>query len=262
VILDSLTGVTITIIEIADDGTTASVAVDNQPCINGTRGFYRYYFAGMQDEYFFNPNDTRAIIASGFVDRRLNNLDGAISDIRGGGGFSVNLSGVTGSISNLGKLVKEENEKIKEHIDKRNNETKSHIDIAKNSIIDTIETIEMPEIPETDLSNITEWIGVLKARFTTLQKWLKEEQKKEMEEKDKENEWKMSELQQKIDEMEEVYEEMQNLSASEVKEKQTLIDEMEETAKEIMEELEKEKVVNKEATEKEIKDKIISSLSE
>ena len=33
-------------------------------------------------------------------------------------------------------------------------------------------------------------------------------------------------------------------------------------AQEIMQELEKEKVVNKEATEKEIKDKLISSLSE
>jgi hypothetical protein len=159
VILDSLSGVTITIIEIASDGTTASVVVNNQPCINATHGFYRYYFANMQDkvyEYYFNPNDTRAIISSGFVDRRLNNLDGAISDIRTGGGYSVNLSGVTGSISNLGKLVKDENEKLKEHIDKRNNETKSHIDIAKTEINDTIESIEIPEIPETDLSSITE----------------------------------------------------------------------------------------------------------
>jgi hypothetical protein len=72
----------------------------------------------------------------------------------------------------------------------------------------------------------------------------------------------MGELQSKIDEMEEVFEEMQNLSQSELADKQKLIDEMEDVAKEIMEELEKEKIVNKEATEKEIKDKIISSLSE
>lgn len=37
---------------------------------------------------------------------------------------------------------------------------------------------------------------------------------------------------------------------------------MEETAKELMEELEKEWKVNKEEMEKEVKDKIISSLSE
>jgi len=44
----------------------------------------------------------------------------------------------------------------------------------------------------------------------------------------------MIELQSKIDEMEEAFEEMQNLSSSEVQEKQKLIDEMELTAKEII----------------------------
>jgi len=176
-----------------------------------------------------------------------------------GGGFSVNLSGVTGSISNLGKLVKDENDKLKDFITKENNDTNSHIEIAKGEIIDTIETIEMPE---NDMSDIIGWIGVLKARFTKLSEWLKTEQKKEMESKDKENEGKLSELQLKIDEMEEAFQEIQGLSKSEVKEKQKLIDEMEETAQEIIKELEKEKEVNKEATEKEIKDKIISSLSE
>ena len=158
--------------------------------------------------------------------------------------------------------MKDENKKLKEFITKENNETNSHIDIAKDTIITTIEGIEMPEIKETDLSDIVSGIGVLKQRFTKLSEWLKTEQKKEMESKDMENEGKLSELQSKIDEMEEAFEEMQNLSKSELDEKQKLIDDMEETAKEIMEELEKEKVVNKETTEKEIKDKLISSLSE
>lgn len=99
--ITDLTGVTITILEIASDGTTASVPVSNASCTNGTLGFYRYYFAGMQDklyEYYFNPNDAREQITAGFVDKRLNNLDGAISDIRaggGGGGQRINYSTIT-----------------------------------------------------------------------------------------------------------------------------------------------------------------------
>jgi hypothetical protein len=41
------------------------------------------------------------------------------------------MSGVTGSINNLTKLVREESDKIREHVTKENNDTKSHIDIAK-----------------------------------------------------------------------------------------------------------------------------------
>jgi len=175
---------------------------------------------------------------------------------------SFDVSGITGSIWKLNKSIstkiEEEHKKTRTLIETKDNETNSHIDVAKESIITTIGTIET----DVDLTTVTEWIGVLKQRFTKLSDWLKTEQKKEMESKDMENEGKLSELQSKIDEMEEAFEEMQNLSKSELDEKQKLIEDMEETAKEIMEELEKEKVVNKEATEKEIKDKLISSLSE
>lgn len=66
---------------------------------------------------------------------------------RGGGwgGFSVNMSGVTGSINNLTKLVREEGEKTREHVTTEHNETKSRIDIAKWEINDKIESIEIPE---------------------------------------------------------------------------------------------------------------------
>lgn len=83
--ITDLTGVTITILEIGADGTTSSVPVSNASCINGTLGFYRYFFEEMEDkiyEFYFNPNDSRVHITAGFVDKRLNNLDGAISDIR------------------------------------------------------------------------------------------------------------------------------------------------------------------------------------
>lgn len=264
-----LTGLsaTITILEISEsDWTTVATPINNVACIEWGNGFYRYYFSSMEDklyEYFINPNSASAVISSGWVDKRLNRLDQNVSDIRAwGGGFSVNLSWVTNSISNLGKLVKEEHDKTRQHVTKENYDTNSHIDIVKWEINDKIEEIEIPEVPETDLSAITEWIGILKARFTNLSKWLKEEQKKEMEAKDKENEGKVSELEWKIDELEEIFEEMQNLSKSEVADKQKLIDEMEETAKELIDWLEKEKEVNKDEVEKEIKGKLISSLSE
>ena len=44
--LDSLTGVTITILEINEtDGTTLSTPVNAQACINGGNGFYRYFYS-------------------------------------------------------------------------------------------------------------------------------------------------------------------------------------------------------------------------
>jgi hypothetical protein len=179
--LDWLTGVTITILEIDEaDGTTLSTPVDAQDCINWGSGFYRYYFTGMQDklyEYFINPNTSSAVISSGWVDKRLNRLDSNVSDIRAwGGGFSVNMSGVTGSINNLTKLVREESDKIREHVTKENNDTKSHIDIAKWEINDTIESIE---IPEADVSQITTGIGTLKWQFTKLSEWIKKKDDKE-----------------------------------------------------------------------------------
>lgn len=178
------------------------------------------------------------------------------------GGGSINLSGVTWSISNLNtsltKKIEEEHNKTRTLIETKDNETNYHIEVAKDTIITTIGSIET----DVDLTAVTEGIGVLKQRFTKLSEWLKTEQKKEIDSKDKENEGKISELQKKIDEMEEAFEEMEGLKWSELKEKQNLIDDMEKTAQEIMEELEKEKIVNKEATEKEIKDKLISSLSE
>ena len=195
--------------------------------------------------FTFEPNNSNYIYAfkEAFIPSR-----------EGGWGGGVNLSWVTVAISNIWKLVKDENEKMKDLIKEENVNTKKHIDFVKNDIVNSIDEIDT----NVDLSGVNEWIGILKQRFTVLQKWLKEEQRKEMEEKDKENEWKMSELQKKIDEIEEVFDEMQNLSKAEVEEKKKLIDEMEETAQEIMEELEKEKNTAKEIAKKDI----ISSLSE
>lgn len=88
--IDNLTGVTIMILELNEEWTTAGVVVDNLPCINLTHGWYSYHFADMGNKwylYYINPNDTRVEIESGFVDRRLNNLDRAVSKVRGWGGW-------------------------------------------------------------------------------------------------------------------------------------------------------------------------------
>lgn len=242
--LDWLTGVTISILEINEtDGTTLSIPVNAQACINWGNGFYRYFYSWMWDklyEYFINPNNSNTVISSGWVDKRLNRLDSNVSDIRAGG-YAVSMS--KNSQYDYNASDRSKLEKILESVEKKIplqlNETNSHIELVKTDLVSTIESIEIPEIKETDLSDVVLGIGVLKSRFTKLSEWLKTEQKKEMDSKDKENEGKMSELQEKIDEMEEAFEEMQGLSKSEVEEKQKLIDEMEETAKEIMQELEK-----------------------
>ena len=59
-----------------------------------------------------------------------------------GGGRWINLSGVTGSITNLSKQITKQ---ISELPQVDLNEIKSHIDIAKSEVINTIESIEQAE---------------------------------------------------------------------------------------------------------------------
>jgi hypothetical protein len=177
--------------------------------------------------YTCNPNAT-AFIESGVTQ---NSLYKWIEDNRGGGGgYSVNLSGVTGSISNLGKLVKEENEKLKEHITKGNNETNSHIDVAKTEVIDTIDGIEQAEIDTTD---IIKGIGTIKAQNTKLASYLKGEDDKEKAEMEKMHK-------KMMDDMEKAYAEMEKENGKIIEEKEKEKSEVMKSADEIIEELEKE----------------------
>lgn len=244
-----------------------TVVVNNESMTDIWNGDYIYEYTGYDSNknyiYHCNPGAT-AYIESGVTDKRLDHIDRNLSDIQWWGGLSVNLSGVTGSITKLDKsikkLIEEEHNKTRTLIETKDNDTKSHIDIVKTDIIDTINDIEIPD--ESDLSDVIGWIGVLKARFTKLSEWLKVEQKKELENKDSENDKKLSELQGKIDDMEEVFKDMEEIKGSEITEKQKLIEDMEQTAQEIIDDLEKEKVKIKEETERQTKDKLISSLSE
>lgn len=85
--ITGLSGVTITILQRNDDNTYTKV-VDTQPCTEISDGWYQFVFSAIQDKFYLYavyPNDDRVQPESGFVDKRLNNLDGAITDIRAGG---------------------------------------------------------------------------------------------------------------------------------------------------------------------------------
>lgn len=214
----------------------------------------------MQDslyEYFINPNTSSAIISSGWVDKRLNRLDQNLSDIRTWGGLSVNLSGVTTSISNLRRLVVDESEKTREYVTTGYNVINSHIDIAKWEINDKIESIE---IPETDISDITEGIGNLKQRFTKLSDWIKRKEDKEKSEELNEKEGEYSEI---VESIEHEYKTLLSSKESEIEAlKKELEDEKkkEEWYEAMVQVLEEEINETKEKTEEETKDKFLKTL--
>lgn len=82
--ITGLAGVTITILQRNDDNTYTKV-VDTQACTEISDGWYQFVFVEIKDKFYLYaiyPNDDRVQPESGFVDKRLNNLDGAITDIR------------------------------------------------------------------------------------------------------------------------------------------------------------------------------------
>ena len=261
--ITNLTGVTFTLVEVSEtDWTTTSTVVDAQPCINGWFWFYRYYYSAMNPnkvyEGFFNPNDSRCYPSPIHVDKRMNNLDQAVSDIRGwGGGWHINIQWIQTTIRNardsiVGEITKNQTQTLDKF-----SETNSHIELAKTDLSNKIESID---IAETDLSKISESLGALKEALIKLSKFIRTEAEKEKNEEKKkiteEYESKISEMVDKIEKMEEAYNEL-DLS---IADKEKLIEDMEKTAQEIMDELEKEK--NEEKKKNEGVKKIISSLSE
>ena len=181
----------------------------------------------------------------------------------GGGGFSINYWAINGHVTKkfneLDEKVMKELELLKwndKAIYDKVNETDYHIELAKVAVIDTIES------KETDDSEIIKSIGIMRSSLTKLSQFIRNEAQKEKEmEKEwikTEYEWKLSELVDKIEEMEDAYEELDGS----IWEKEKLMEDMEKTAQEIIDELEKQKESAKSEWEKEIKEKLISSLSE
>lgn len=262
-----MTGVTITILQRNDDNTYTKV-VDAQPCTEIMEGWYHYVFSAIADKFYLYaiyPNDSRVQPESGFVDKRLNNLDQAVSDIRGGGGgASINISGIQTTIRNArDSIVEEMNKKHSDTIEKFN-DTNSHIDIAKNELSNKIDSIEIPETIleekeakkaiklitsvdkkltgyiESEMAEKDE-IDAITQEFTRQEiedikaKKLLEEEKKKMEE---EEEKKEEELMKQIEE--EVKQEFERQEKAEMEEKKKELEkELEETLKEA-EEIKKE----------------------
>lgn len=138
-----ITGLSATII-IREATAPYTVVVNNEAMTEMWWGHYIYVFTWMsiakEYTYICNPNAT-AFIESGVTQ---NTLYKWIEENRSGWGawHSINLSGVTGSITNLQNTLTAKIDNIPQ-IDL--SEIKSHIDIAKTDIIDTIDSIEIPE---------------------------------------------------------------------------------------------------------------------
>lgn len=119
-----------------------NLVVDNQAMIELWGGHYIYTFVwynpAVDYVYDCNPGVT-AYIESGVT----TNTEQLISEIRTSGGwFSINYQAINSHTTSKVNELKKEFEKIpKTDL----NEIKSHINLAKTDIIDTIESIEMPE---------------------------------------------------------------------------------------------------------------------
>lgn len=141
-----LTGVRITILRRNDDDTYTKV-VDNVLCTEISDWWYQYVFSSIQDYFYvyaIYPNDSRVQPESGYVDKRQNYLDKPLSSIIG----SFNVWGKSSKYDfgmqdrkNLEELTK-----LKDHLDTLINDTKSHIDIANESVLNKIDAIEIPEV--------------------------------------------------------------------------------------------------------------------
>ncbi len=146
----------------------------------------------------------------------------------------------------MDKKIEDEHEKTRELIVKENNETNSHIELAKSGTIRTIESIEQDE---TDTSDIIAGIGVIKAQNTKLAKYLKGEDEKEKAEMEK-NHKKM------IDDMESAYSEMEKENGKIIEEKESEKINIMKDADEIIQAIEDEKIEISEKNKSEMINKI------
>ena len=161
-------------------------------------GWYIYTFAGYdnQKDYVYDCNPVAtAYRESGVTDRRIDNLDKNLSQINGGWmrGSSSDFD------ANDRKLIKETHTKVMTLENPDFNEIKSHIDIAKTDVIDTIDSIEKKEV---DTSGIMKGIGAIKAQNTKLASYLKWEDDKEKAEMEKNHKMMMDDMEKAYAEME------------------------------------------------------------
>lgn len=135
-----LTGLSATI-NIRD--VSGNLVVDNQPMTELWGGHYVYTFVDYNKwvDYVYDCNPWATAFRESGV---TNNIEQLISEIRTTGGwFSINYGAINAHTSNKVNEIKEQLTKIPTP---DINEIKSHIDLAKNEVITTIESIEIPEV--------------------------------------------------------------------------------------------------------------------
>ena len=140
-----------------------NLVVDNQPMTELWGWHYVYTFVDYNKavDYVYDCNPWATAYRESGV---TNNIEQLISEIRtGGGGWFINYQAINSHTTSKVNELKEELVKLPKMIEDWFNETSSHIDLAKDEVIATIDTIE---IPKADMTEITLWIGVLKQRFT------------------------------------------------------------------------------------------------
>ena len=243
---------------------TNAIVVDNLPMTEVGLWEYDYFYewmlANVPYSYVLNPNTTSAYVVSGFVDPRSSYLDKPLSSIIGA--FNINKS----SQYDFGMEDRLNLKAIKEAITTPADlsEIKSHIDLAKTDIIDTIESIEIPESKleekeakkavkllttldkkvsgyiDSEMSDKEE-LGAIAKQFSKLEmEDAMKEKEKEMEHKKKKEEEEKMEAEQDKKLLEEIKKEFDKRDEMEKEEKRKeLKKELEETLKEA-EEIKKE----------------------
>lgn len=218
---------------------------------------YKYTFAEMNATkdyvYSINPNSLLAYMESGVTDKRMNNIDLAISDIRvGWWWWNINISGIQTTINNSKNSIIEELKKEWELI----------IQEIQNSIssIPEIEFPEMPEMPEVDMSDIKISVWKMNKEITKISDFLRKEQDMEKKELLKENEKRMKEKEKQFQALEDTFQKISKEYEDKITEKESDNDKLLEEVEMILKDMESKTEKEKKKIAEEIKNKILSSI--
>lgn len=220
---------------------------------------YKYTFAEMNATkdyvYSINPNSLLAYIESGVTDKRMNNIDLAISDIRWGwGGGYINISGIQATVQSSRNNIIEE---LKKELSLVRKEIKDCI-----SAIPEVEfpEIEFPEVPEVDMSDITKWMWKLDKEITKISDFLRKEKDMEKKELLKENEKIIKEKEKQLQALENTFQKISKEYEDKINEKESDNDKLLEEVEMILKDIESKTEKEKKKIAEEIKNKILSSI--